>query len=296
MNKFVKGAKNLAFALSFVTVAACGNVKKADLEALEKNFNEKINQKADQNNCVSKSELSNLKSEIGVEVGEKIKSDVGGLEKKMVSLDVLDDVFVKDPAKFVEFFGGNVKLSEGVFKGSKIVLSGFAAGGKCCFKVKNGDKEIFKKGEAAVLTEADLGILKTFIGGGSEIVWEDAMCFVKGSGSDGVKFKDSMTFDVEKADELESLVVLLELGLLAKRSFENLRFCTWIIKSNNVGGKKILKTGKIMNEKLVNVLNRYEEGCCSCDTKGIVTFVGNKGWTSDGVNTKVVENVAITAE
>ena len=42
MNKFVKGAKNLAFALSFVTVAACGGVKKADLEALEEKINKKF--------------------------------------------------------------------------------------------------------------------------------------------------------------------------------------------------------------------------------------------------------------
>ena len=38
MNKFVKGAKNLVLALSFVSVCACGSVENADLNAVNKEF------------------------------------------------------------------------------------------------------------------------------------------------------------------------------------------------------------------------------------------------------------------
>ena len=38
MNKFVKGAKNLALVLSFVSVCACSSVENADLNAVNKEF------------------------------------------------------------------------------------------------------------------------------------------------------------------------------------------------------------------------------------------------------------------
>ena len=38
MNQFVKGAKNLALGLSFVSVCACSSVENADLNAVNKEF------------------------------------------------------------------------------------------------------------------------------------------------------------------------------------------------------------------------------------------------------------------
>ena len=292
MNKFVKGAKNLAFALSFVTIAACGGVKKADLDTLGKSFNEKIGGKADKDSCVSKNELASLKSEIGNEVGEKIKNGVEGLKKETVRLDVLKKAFVKNPADFIKNFGDDVVLSEKYFDGYQVVLSDFSDGGVCKYEVKKGEDILFKKKDtAAVLTSLDLDILKVCGSNGAIVEWGEKMVFTKGETNDGVVFGGGK-FDVSDKDQMVSLSVLLELGLKAKKEYKDLGFNTWIVDGAKIGGKCM--AGRIENKMFVDVLNKYKQGCCEYVKSGNkVKLKGNMGWTTDGVNTAVTSDVEI---
>ena len=47
----------------------------------------------------------------------------------------------------------------------------------------------------------------------------------------------------------------------------------------------------------MDVLNIYENGCCSYDeNNGQVTFVSGKGWTSNGTGTAIASDVKIVVE
>ena len=86
MNKFVKGAKNLAFALSFVTVAACGNVKKADLETALKGLEEKMDGKL--NGKTDKSQGYALNSDVDSKIANgksEVLKEIENVRGKMVS-------------------------------------------------------------------------------------------------------------------------------------------------------------------------------------------------------------------
>lgn len=299
MNKFVKGAKNLAFALSFVTVAACGNVKKADLEAglkaLEKKIDDKLDGKAD-NGIVGENQGYVRRSDLNgfVKNGDfvdEIDSRIGDLAKKVVGLDVLDKSFVKNPANFVKNFGGDVSLSDGVFRGGSVTFSEWDAKGVCKVSVKMGENEVFSVGTAAVLSDDCFDILKKCIGGGAKINWGGDMVFVKDT-SNGINFIGK-AFDISDKGAVLNLARLLDLCFLAGKKFENLGFDHWVVgDSSKIGGKSFASANKVENRVLVDVLNKFKEGCCVVDNEDAkITFKKGMGWTSDGERNKLVGDV-----
>lgn len=301
MNKFVKGAKNLAFALSFVTVAACGNVKKADLDAALKGFKEemdnKLKGKAD-NGTVNEDQSyvrrGDLKGFVKSEDFDgRVDGKIGDLEKKVVGLDVLDKSFVLDPANFVKNFGGNVRLSDGVLNKGKVTFSAWEGAGNCKVIVNIGERKFYDKTSSATLLSSEsLDVLKLCIIGGAEVDWGNNAFFEEES-TKSVKFL-GLQFDMEAAAEVKSLAELLNLCFVAGKTFSDLKFNCWKVDADGgkVGGKTFKNEAKEGYKMLVDVLNKFKEDCCMMETDGIV-FKGGMGWTSDGKKTYIEKDVKV---
>ena len=179
MNKFVKGAKNLAFALSFVTVAACGNVKKADLDDALKSFEEKMDGKlkgkadngtVDENQSyVRRSDLSNF-----VKSGD-LDGKIDGLGKDVESLK---GVFKKGDLREMSSIFGDVIGSVVDFSKYEINVGKMeSTAGKIVVEVKDGDGVVYKDlfGGAAFAADEkfdeNLKILKLLVGGKGSVVF-----------------------------------------------------------------------------------------------------------------------------
>ena len=164
MNKFVKGAKNLAFALSFVTVTACGNVKKSDLDSLK---NDLVKNLGDVNG-----KIESIDKKIG-EVESKISSVNDEVKKNLK----IGDFKGKNLGALRGLFGDDIKSFEGVDKvnfnlvfnknGTEFALNIVDNGGFDLESVTNGAFGTVEKNESFKICR--------LIGFGER-------CFVEGSG------------------------------------------------------------------------------------------------------------------
>ena len=292
MNKFVKGAKNLAFALSFITVAACSDVNKADFGEV----NEKIEG--------LKKLVVELKKEIfesekgGDEGGKKVmvysKDEIGGLiddlKNGKVDLDALKNSFLNDPVCFGRVCGPDFVFDGKCFSNFEIVLNSLSSYGGVKYMVKNGERVFYHNGkDGAIFNFDDLNVLGICLSNGGVLNWNMNWVF-RTDTIIGVSF-GGLQFDLSDGDVLTCVTVLLELGLKVGKSFDDLGFSSWKITDGKIGGVNFRKKDKDIVEKFVCVLNKYKKGCCLFDGEK-VSFIGNMGWTKDG-SIKNTSNVVV---
>ena len=116
MNKFVKGAKNLAFALSFVTVAACGKGKeiedlKKQVETCKNDVNEAQasvkSLKTEVSGCAKTGEMKTVQGEVeNLKNGTKFLGSLNNCKDK----EILSRLFGSESLKFDVFQGYDYKL------------------------------------------------------------------------------------------------------------------------------------------------------------------------------------------
>lgn len=232
MNKFVKGAKNLAFALSFVTVAACGYVKKADLEALDKKINDKFKGIAD-NGTVDEGQGYVRRSDVDSKIASEKKvlvEEIAGIKGKMATRENIIDICIKKGGVDFELLkrcgvdleGRNFSVS---VVESKVVI-------------KNGDLIVFDNFGVNSLAEvefiADVVSLK------GEFVFDKSfdktkrfkLC--KNASVDRIKVG---AYDTKSAEESVKLFVLL--GKIGKGVFE-----TFFDKGKLTGDSMLAQSNK----------------------------------------------------
>ncbi len=225
MNKFVKGAKNLALALSFVSVCACGGVKKSDLNALEENLKKSL------------SGIGEVKSKVDTVV-EKVGGRAAGNNNENVSvvekLENIENDVVKIEGVIKNQFEGSKKNNfiialgrdfSGLEKivglaGSEKLLDGFVFNGEIswdsdAFKIvgkvdKNGFFKEFTSTKRGLLSDK---FFVDFVKCGGEIVLKNLDGFKLENGtSNKVKF-DGGSGCLDKEGTLSFLIFLKECGI-----------------------------------------------------------------------------------
>lgn len=283
MNKFVKGAKNLAFALSFVTVAACGYVKKADLEALDKKINDKFKGIAD-NGTVDEGQGYVRRSDVDSKIASEKKvlvEEIAGIKGKMATRENIIDICIKKGGVDFELLkrcgvdleGRNFSVS---FVGSKVVI-------------KSGDVVVVENFE--VNSFADVEFIKNVLSLKGSFVFDktfddsNRLKISAGTGDNQVKVGK-----YEGANAADTVNLICLLGEIGKETFEKFfdRGAAGSLGASGALGEENKKIFKQVFTGIAGVLGADEEmkkrfGAgleVLCGMEGVF-MIGKSGGTAD---------------
>lgn len=287
MNKFVKGVKNLALASSFVAVSACNpEKKKSNVGSKNSSKEDKVADNLNGGSADLSGKLNDLNNCLG-DLKQAVVDYVGlEIENK--------GVFGKDPVEYDARYG---RLFPVDYKSLSVVFSDLDNNGKVKYVVcdKNGG-EVYSGGSSSrCLDDKDFSVIMFFKGKNSAIRGLETCKLNWDSSSGTVLFggkKFDLTIDAQKRT-LDFLISLFREGNVGVDSdFKKFELDKINIKNSILTSSSVKKNaGKALCAFLCSIYS----GCCTWDEgTGTITFVANKGWTSDGKNALASSGVSIS--
>ena len=252
MNKFVKGAKNLAFGLSFVSVCACGGVENVDLNAVNKEFGHGGSKKNDNGNNsdvsrgnVNNDDRENVRRNVNNGVRRNVRRNVNHGVRRNVDNGNRESEKLIIKQGIVKSCIKENEINFDLLNKLRLDLSG------CNFFVSKDNKILFDEKE--VFDFSNLGTeIVNFIRMIIHInEYKGVLQFEEGFEKIKVKVGDNMfIFNGVKFNSVEGCVrFVCILGLIDREVFNKLFVCDeWKISNGNINNK----TFNLFGEKLFN--------------------------------------------